>query len=388
MIKRNIYTICVLIFAALAIVSCKKENTLQIKGQFASSQNDTLYLIHNALGGAKLLDSVQLDANGNFKFKQPAPQNPEFYQLKLGSQVVAFAADSAETLQIKGDAKNLKQTFVVENSPTNDQLKQVDNYTLDVKKQIVNLDKMYEAKSITDVQYIHQLDSLLLDCKGKLSKIILSNPSGGAAYYAVFQKINDYLIFDPLLREDYGMYGAVATSWKQHYEGTPRYDHLYKFTLHALKTRKQQEQYDALLDGALVVTENVLPDVALNNIQGQEVKLSDYRGKVVLLDFTVYNSDFSPAHNIALHTVYKKLKAQGLEIYQISLDSDEHFWKNAANNLPWITVRDPQSVYSDLLTIYNVRNLPAAFVLDKNGNVVARVENYSTLENEIRKGGL
>ena len=74
-----------------------------------------------------------------------------------------------------------------------------------------------------------------------------------------------------------------------------------------------------------------------------------------------------------------------MEIYQISFDSDEHFWKNAASNLPWITVRDPQNVYSRLLSTYNVRDIPTAFVINRDGDVVARVENYATLPGEVGK---
>ena len=53
---------------------------------------------------------------------------------------------------------------------------------------------------------------------------------------------------------------------------------------------------------------------------------------------------------------------RGLEVYQISLDADEHFWKTSADNLPWICVRDPQGVYSTYLSLYGVTGLPATFL--------------------------
>ena len=181
------------------------------------------------------------------------------------------------------------------------------------------------------------------------------------------------------------MFGAVATSWDKYYHDTPRSKHLYDFTMKALRERKNQEQQVALIENAPIVTNSSLPDIELREVNGRKSPLSEQKGKVVILDFTVYNSEFSPRHNVELNKMYSRLNSSGLEIYQISFDSDEHFWKNAASNLPWITVRDPQSVYSNLLTIYNVRDIPTAFILDRNGDVVARVEDYNTLISEISK---
>jgi len=102
-----------------------------------------------------------------------------------------------------------------------------------------------------------------------------------------------------------------------------------------------------------VETISEMPDIVLPNVNGQQVSLSSLKGNVVLLDFTVYNAKYTLQQNMKLNSVYSQLANRGFEIYQISLDSDEHVWKNVASNLPWVTVRDPESVYSELLTRYN-----------------------------------
>lgn len=383
--RKNIFWLPVIVLSAAIFFSCKSEKTFEIKGEISSAKDETLFLEHRGLGGIELLDSIKLKENGAFKFKEKAPENPEFYQLRIGNQLAVLAVDSTETLQVKGDAKNLAGTFSVENSFVNDQIKQIDAQTQSVKNRIDDAEKRHNAKSIDDMAYLTELDSVLTSYKTEISKLILGNPSSAAAYYAVFQKVNDYLIFDPYNKQDYAMFGAVATSWDRYFQGTPRSKHLYDFTMNALKTRKQQEQQAALLENAPVVTDSSLPDIVLTEVNGERISLSSQKGKVIILDFTVYNSEFSPKHNIDLNRIYTQYKSRGLEIYQISFDSDEHFWKNAASNLPWITVRDPQSVYSRLLSTYNVRDIPTAFVLDRDGDVVARVENYTTLSNEVGK---
>ena len=365
--------------------SCQRESRFIVKGEFSSAEEQTLYLEHRGLGGVELLDSVTLKGKGTFTFKQAAPENPEFYQLRIGSQVALFAVDSLETLQVKGDANDLAATFTVENSPVNDQIRRIDEQTRLVNEKLDDAERRHEAKKIDDLTYLEEVVTILKSYKSEISRLILGNPSSAAAYYAVFQKVRNYLIFDPYSKQDYAMFGAVATSWDRYYPGTQRTKHLYDFTMNALKTRKLQEKQAALLENASVVTGSALPDIVLSTINGEKRSLASQKGKVVVVDFTVYRSDFSPAHNIELNKLYTKYRSQGLEIYQISFDSDEHFWKNAASNLPWITVRDPQSVYSSLLSLYNVREIPTAFVFNREGDVVARVENYATLASEVAK---
>lgn len=381
--KKHILLLVVILSAI--IISCQSEKTFEINGHFTSASDDVLYLEHRGLGGIEIIDSVKLNDNGKFKFKKSAPENPEFYQFRVNNQIVVFAVDSTEKLNVLGDVKDLNKSFVVENSIVNQQIREVDKSTSGVKSKIKELENSHTAKKIDDLSYLNSLDSVLKDYKSDMTKLVLGNPGGAVAYYVVFQKINDYLIFDPYDKKDYSMFGAVATSWDKYYHNTPRSKHLYDFTMKALRERKNQEQQVALIENAPIVTNSSLPDIELRGVNGSKVSLSEQKGKVVVLDFTVYNSEFSPRHNIEMNKVYNRFNSKGVEIYQISFDSDEHFWKNAANNLPWITVRDPQSVYSNLLTTYNVREIPTAFILDRDGDVVARVEDYNTLISEISK---
>ncbi len=368
-----------------AVVSCKQEGVFKVEGSIASAEGDTLYLEHRGLAGIVKLDSVVLKGEGKFSLKQPAPANPEFYQLRLGNQVAVFAVDSAETLHVTADGEELYHSFNVKDSPTNDRLRRVDELTLQAANAITELENRHKAGSIDDMVFIERLDSLLMAYKEQASNLILGNPSGAAAYYTVFQKINDYLIFDPYNKQDYAMFGAVATSWDRYYPDTERTKHLYDFAMNALQTRRQQERQEALFENIPFEEGTGLPDIVLRGVNGEQVALSSLKGKIVLIDFVVYNADFSPVHNINLNTLYSRYNSRGLEIYQISFDSDEHFWKTSASNLPWTTVRDPMSVNSPLLATYNVREIPTAFIVDREGDIATRVEDYDKLAAEIEK---
>ena len=373
------------LLAGTVLFSCKQGETFKVEGNIGSAEGDTLYLEHRGLAGVRALDSTVLKNEGSFAFRQPAPENPEFYQLRIGDRIAVFAVDSTETLRVSADAPDLYYSFTVENSPANDQIKEVDALTRLAAREITNLEDRHKAGSIDDMTFIAQLDTALQKYKTAVSRLVLGNPSGAAAYYAIFQKINDYLIFDPYNRQDYAMFGAVATSWNRYYPGTERTKHLYEFTMNALRTRRQQEQQAKLFENIPVKEGTGLPDIVLSEVDGRKVALSSLNGKVVLLDFVVYGADFSPKHNMELNSLYARYHSRGFEIYQISFDSDEHFWKSSAANLPWLTVRDPQSVNTTLLATYNVRQIPTAFLINREGDIIARIEDYGQLSGELDK---
>lgn len=366
-------------------VSCKKGDMFSVEGNIQSAEGDTLYLEHRGLAGIVLLDSAILNDKGSFKFKEPAPKNPEFYQLRIRNKVVAFAVDSVESLRVTADASNLYGSFTVENSYSNDQLRKVDDMRMKTEQEINSLEKLHTAKEIDDITFLNSLDSVLTLYKKEISNLILGNTSSAAAYYAVFQKINDYLIFDPYDKKDYPMFGAVATSWNRYYPETERTTHLYNFTVNALQTRRQLEKQEELFQNITVETESGLPDISLPGVNGERISLSSLKGKVVLLDFVVYSADFSPKHNIDLNSLYQRYNSRGFEIYQVSFDSNEHFWKTSADNLPWVTVRDPRSVSTPLLSLYNVREIPTSFIIDREGDLIGRVEDYSQLSEQLDK---
>jgi hypothetical protein len=104
---------------------------------------------------------------------------------------------------------------------------------------------------------------------------------------------------------------------------------------------------------------------------------------VVLLDFHVFATNESPARILLLRELYNKFHDQGFEIYQVSLDPDEHFWKQQTAALPWISVRETNA-NSTTLTIYNVQAVPEFFLIDRGNNIVGRSQTIKDVEQAIR----
>lgn len=120
------------------------------------------------------------------------------------------------------------------------------------------------------------------------------------------------------------------------------------------------------------VSESGIIDIKLVDNKGNQRSLTELKGKVVLLDFHLFALEDSPKRILMLRELYNKYHAQGLEIYQISLDSDEHFWKQQTAALPWICVRDENGTASQYVNLYNVQAVPEFFLIDKSNTLVNR----------------
>lgn len=371
------FGICMLLFTA-----CNNASDFTVKGVVSGADGQTMYLENVGISNVETLDSVKLTAAGKFKFTRKRPACPDFYRLRLNNQLINFAVDSIETITIAADAGTFATSYSVEGSDNSKAIKAITLAQLDANQAIGRLRREYEEKHITDTTYRAEMLETAEAYKDVARKYIYAAPMSTAAYFALFQQIDGLLFFDLYDKDDLKAYGAVATSYEHFYPDSPRSKHLSNLTLQSMKVLRAQRPMN--LDN-VKTNEVSYIEVELPNLRGEVVKLSSVaEGKPVVINFTAYQAEWSPALNMALGELYTKYHDKGLEIYQISLDSDLHFWKNAASNLPWTAVRDPQSVYSQIAGLYNVKQLPAIFILDRKGSLVKRVEDVKNLEADVK----
>ena len=362
--------------------ACNNSSNFTVKGVVAGADGQFMYLENVGISNVVTLDSIKLASGGKFKFVEKRPEYPDFYRLRLNNQLINFAVDSTETISFAADAGTFATSYSVEGSESSKAIKVITLAQLDANQAISRLRKEYEDKMISDTTYRTKVLAAADAYKEIARKYIYSSPMSTVAYFALFQQIDGLLFFDLYDRNDVKAYGAVATSYNHTYPESPRSKHLYNLTLQSMKVLRAQRP----VDYSNVETKEIsFLDIELPDVRGEVTKLSAVAsGKVVLINFTAYQTEWSPALNMALGELYTKYHDRGLEIYQVSLDSDYHFWRNGASNLPWITVRDPQSVYSQVAGLYNVKQLPALFILDRKGNLVKRVEDVKKLEADVK----
>ena len=377
--------ICIVALAALALSACNSEPKFKVEGEVSGADGKMLYLEAAALEGIVPLDSVKLKGDGSFSFKQTRPVSPEFYRLRVDDKVINFSVDSTETIGLKAPYADFATAYTVEGSANSTKIKELTLKQVQLQNEVNELVKKMQAHQIGADVFEEKLATLMKDYKDEVkTKYIFSAPNTAAAYFALFQKLNNYLIFDPLNnKEDIKCFAAVATSLNNYYPHAVRSKNLYNIVIKGMKnTRTPQQKVLELPEEA--ISETGIIDIALRDMKGNTHKLSELKGKVVLLDFTIYQSATSAPHNFLLNDLYTKYKDQGLVIYQVSLDADEHFWKTTADNLPWICVRDANGIYSNVAGMYNVKEVPSLFLINRNSELSARGETIKDLDAAVK----
>lgn len=379
-VSTQLLSVCCMLF--LVFTACNKASDFTVNGVVSGADGQVMYLENVGVSSVQLMDSVKLTAAGKFKFTKPRPAFPDFYRLRLNNQLINFAIDSTENVSFVADAGTFATSYTVEGSENSKAIKNITLAQLDANQAINRLRKEYEEKQISDTIYSQKMVEVVNSYKEVARNYIYSAPMSTAAYFALFQQIDGLLFFDLYDKEDSKAFGAVATSYDHFYPKSPRSKHLYNLALQSLKVIRGQRPMN--LD-SIQTTEVDYLDIELPNVRGELCKLSEVaKGKVMLINFTAYQTEWSPSLNMTLGELYTKYQAKGLEIYQISLDGDSHLWRNAASNLPWICVLDPQSVYSQIAALYNVKQLPALFLMDRKGVLVKRIEDPKKLEADIK----
>ncbi|MBR1933596.1 MAG: AhpC/TSA family protein [Prevotella sp.] len=365
---------------ALSLCACQKA-TFTVKGTVEGAQDSVLYFQQMALTGPVMLDSTRLGADGSFEFKGEATEAPEFYVLRIRDQIINLAVDSTETITVKAQYPNMAARYEVEGSDNCTKMRELALKQQVLQGQAVALEQNM-GLSRQQVQ-----DSLLRMLEGYKRDItanyIYQEPNKAYAYFALFQTIGPWLIFDPKSNpDDMKAFAAVATSWDTFYPGSERTENLHNITIEGMKNQRIVEARSlSQIDDSKIEMSGVL-ELNLTDNHGQRRTLTELKGKVVLLDFHAFQMDQSPQRILMLRELYNKYHEQGLEIYQVSLDQDEHQWRQATLQLPWICVRDGSG---ESAVKYNVQAVPEFFLIDRQNQLYKRSSQMDDAEQEIKR---
>lgn len=361
--KTTVKLVSLFIFAAAILTGCS-DAKWNINGNIADAEGQDLILESMSSLGWTPLDTVILDAKGNFKFSQPAPAAPDIYRLRLNGQSAYFPIDSIETVTLTASAKDFSTGYRLSGND--------------------NVNMMMMADSIINASVAARGEAITItdpELKRELGKIILVNPGSVVAYYIVSKTIGNAPLFNPTEKMDHRLIGAVANAMNLERPNDPRTLYLKDKFL-----RNRAHTTVAEVNDTLVANVTSLFDINNINAEGNKVSLQDLasQGKVIILNFTSLTHPESVEYNLALKNVYDSYKNRGLEIYQVSVDEDEAAWRSAAKNLPWVCVYNSPT-YTEALLRYNVGVIPTTFIINRKGELVERVTDMNDLTKLLNK---
>ncbi|MBR0268998.1 MAG: redoxin domain-containing protein [Prevotella sp.] len=385
--KRSISTIFAVSAAVVLTICSCTGRSFNVSGTITEAKDSVLYLENMSLSGPVAIDSVKLSESGTFSFSHQTPEAPEFYRLRIAGQIINLAVDSTEQIKVDAQYPTMSAVYDVSGSDECAKIKELALHQMDLQRQV---DAIVAAPDLGVEAVRDSVERVVTAYKEQVKRdYIFSQPMRAYAYYALFQTLRlgqmESLIFNPRSNEqDVKVFAAVATSWDTYYPDAERGKNLHNIAIEGMKNiRILQQRQLSNIDPSLVNVSNVI-DINLPDNKGQQRRLTDLKGKVVLLDFHVFASEGSTARIMQLRDIYNKFHAQGLEIYQVSLDPDEHFWKTQTAALPWVCVRDERGPQSDYVVSYNIQSIPTFFLLGRNSDLYKRDAQIKDLEAEIR----
>src|SRR5258708_21629794 len=119
---------------------------------------------------------------------------------------------------------------------------------------------------------------------------------------------------------------------------------------------------------------DVYIDFAERDTAGNLIKLSDIKGRFVLLEFWAGWCHPCREENPELVEIYHSFKEKGFEVFGVSLDADTAGWIKAIHEdkLPWVNVFGNNEFENDAALIYGVNGIPDNFLIGKDGRILAR----------------
>ena len=381
----RLFALAAVAAAMTGVTSCT-EKKFHVEGNITDAKDSTLYLENMSLNGPVAIDSVKLGDDGAFSFGERTDGAPEFYRLRIAGQIVNLAIDSTETVRVKASYPTMTTQYEVEGSDDCSKIKELALKQIDLQNRIAQIVRAPQlGVEAVDDSVAKVVAAYKDDVK---VHYIFKAPMRSYAYFALFQTITlgdaQTLIFNPRSSEDdVKVFAAVATSWDTYYPEAERGKNLHNIAIEGMKNvRILRSKMAQRIDPSKVSSTGII-DIALADNHGVTRRLSQLKGKVVMLDFHLFASQESPKRIMMLRDLYNKYHAQGFEIYQVSIDPDEHFWKTQTAALPWVSVRadeDNQNVVAD----YNVQQIPTFFLISRDNAVYKRDAQVKDLDAEIR----
>jgi len=372
--KKIFFTLLIL----SAFFACQNNReTFTIKGVVENAQGKTIILEHIGLAETVALDSMVISKNGKFSFNANRPDYPDFYRLRIQNRLVFFVVDSTETITVNANFENFSTEYSIKNSPQSELIQKLRISVINIQNKVNALNEITNQDEQT--AKTAEIEQMLEQHRMMARELILENPRSNVAYFALYQTINGFYIFSPFVSEDFRYWAAVATSYHAFMPNNERSQNLYDFVMEALQERRLLQQQDVWNE--LIETEGRdYIDIILPNRRGVEQRLSDLRGKVILIDFSAYEIAGSIDYTFALRDLHTKYNHRGFEIFQISLDRNRLFWENSVEAIPWIAVRDETGTFAQR---YNISQIPTTFLMDREMNIVARDLTFGELDREI-----
>lgn len=366
----------ILLSAGLMLTSCNSEPSFEISGVYSGGSGKSLVVKHSVNNKQITLDSVAVAADGSFEMEFPF-QGVDFITLTDYENTMVLLAENGEETKINL-GENLRDVSSFEGSEEAQKFQNVNDRSIQLNQEREALNQRFQQGEMSQEEAMQEYNEINARWQDYAKEFVQQNPSSPAilGVLSAFHPMEDLETYrqslsnlKPILGES-DFVKRLEQSVRQNEAQAAQYE--------------RQKQIEAERDKKLAEG-NEAPEIALPTPEGQELKLSDLRGKYVLIDF--WASWCKPCRNENPNVVaaYKKFKSKGFEILSVSLDKNKTAWTNAiaADNMTWKHVSDLKFWNSTAAQTYGVSSIPFTLLVDPQGKIVAKNLRGEALHNKL-----
>jgi len=358
-----------LFFIGITIGTIAQIN-VKVSGNIFNPPADKIFVSHYE--GQNLVDDLTttIKKDGNFEFMGKVPAT-DYYVLRVGTTNINLILRENSDIKVYGDGKNLDNFLNIVNSEESSNMYKFIKDVEDWKQLNDSVSAIAKANPAKQPEIANAMKGEQQVFAGKQRAFIGQNQNSPALIAAIntIDVQNDFAGFESIVRQLVSSFGEspAVKSLQQNYE--------------AIKLERLAN--DAMAPG------NMAPDFEELMVDGKTtMKLSDLRGKVVLLDF--WASWCGPCRRDNPHVVglYEKYKDRGFTIMSVSLDKSKENWVAAIekDNLSWPNhVSDLQQWASRVGKIYGVSSIPFTVLIDQEGKIVQTKLRGEALTAELER---
>jgi peroxiredoxin len=374
--KRNTVYYVTIILLPLFLFSCKNKDAFTVSGTISNPGSlKKITLIAETANGITVVDSTNLSDQGKFAFKRNAPY-PNLYRLRVGGSIFDFIAKNGDEIEFNTNLTDKTRSYTITGSDESEKIKdfnKLSNQYGDINTKISD-EYMNKAQSIR---------------RGKDS--IKKSDSLVNVYLPILKKnFNDYSL--AVLKFMNDNVNSLASFYAASSLDSVKYESQLVAYADTIKDKfKDNPAVQQFVQGKMAIKPLTVghkaPDFTTGGIDGKPVKLSDYKGKYVLLDF--WASWCGPCRQenpnvVKQYAIYKQL---GLNILGISLDVDKGAWEQAVDHdkLTWAHASDLKNWEGPTEKLYHIVSIPSNFIINPEGVIVAKNVTGTDLEEFLKK---
>lgn len=378
----------IMIITALATLAagCGPKGGFTLEGQLNGSSGDSLVLEEMTADGWQAVHTLVTDEGGRFNLEDTA-SNPRLLLIQTpGKEYITLLVMDGDDVNLTADRDNVRSTISVTGSQQTQLLKELDSETSLAMQQLDSIGRIYEeqeAKGDNPMlqQWITDEVGRIMDEQRTFVRSFIERHSSEPASLLA---LSHQLLQQPILdaNNDFDLYERVDKELTARFPTSLLVKNLHEF----VETIKPQIEAARKIE-EMVGNGKPAPEISLPNPEGQEVTLSSFRGKYVLLDFWAGWCAPCRRENPNIVKAYNQFKNKGFEIYGVSLDRDRQEWLDAikTDKLTWIHVSDLQFWNSPAAKQYGVQSIPANFLIDPNGIIIDRNLRGGALEARLQE---